>query len=533
MSETRLDFERPAPDHGDAAAHSRGRDMHDSLVLDGHLSRHALNWAATGPVHIELSPERMRAVDRNRHTVDEVMAQGTRIYGVNTGVGALMVEDVDLAESTAAQVDLLRSHAAGWGDPLPNHIVRAAMIVRLNGLLRAHSGVRSLVLQRIAHVLNSGFVPLVPRIGSLGASGDLAPSAHAFLPLIGDGELLDSSGRRVTGAQMLSQLGIGPLTLSYKEGLSLLNGTHFMAAIAACVAARTDVLLDTADATAAMSMEALLSATSPFDPRVQRVRGGEGQSRTATNLHHMTLGSEHLTEYCGGRQDPYSTRCVPQVHGSARLGAAFFDQIADNEINAVTDNPLVFAEPPNIVSAGNFHGQAVALGFDTIRIAVADLASIAERRIFRLLAPSENRGLPAFLGDGRGASSGYMLSQYTAAALLSELRALAHPVSADSVPTSGGQEDHVSMGMTGALMALDAVERLQGILSIELVCAAQALDCRGGRAGVGTRAVHELLREQVPPLRRDRSPAADHEAAGQLIESGAVAAIVRNCHQWA
>ena len=525
MSETRLDFETTASD--------RGHEMRDSLVLDGHLSRHALNWAATGPVHIELSPECLKAVDRNRSTLDELVAKGALIYGVTTGVGALMVNDVDLAESAAAQDDLLRSHAAGWGDPLPNHVVRAGVIVRLNGLLRAHSGIRSAVLQRIAHILNSGFVPIVPRSGSLGASGDLAPSAHAFLPLIGDGELLDSSGRRVTGAQVLAELEIAPLTLSYKEGLSLLNGTHFMAGIAAIVAARVEVLLDTADATAAMSTEALLSATSPFDPRVQRLRGGEGQSRTAMNLYNTTFGSEHLTEYCGGRQDPYSTRCVPQVHGSARLGAAFFGQIADNEINAVTDNPLVFADPPHIVSAGNFHGQALALGFDTLRIAVADLASMAERRVFRLLAPSENRGLPAFLGDGRGASSGYMLSQYTAAALLSELRALDYPVSTDNVPTSGGQEDHVSMGMTGALMAMDAIDRLQGILSIELVCATQALDCRGGRAGVGTRAVHELLRAQVPPLGRDRSPAADHEAARQLIESGAVAAIVRNCHQWA
>jgi histidine ammonia-lyase len=260
---------------------------------------------------------------------------------------------------------------------------------------------------------------------------------------------------------------------------------------------------------------------------VQRLRGGTGQAQTAHNVYAMTRGSELLTDYTGGRQDPYSTRCVPQVHGSSRLGAGFFDQVTDSEINAVTDNPLVFGDAPNILSAGNFHGQALALAFDTIRIAIADLASIAERRIFRLLAPAESRGLPAFLGDGRGASSGYMLSQYTAAALLSELRALAHPVSTDNVPTSGGQEDHVSMGMTGALMALDSVDRLQGILSIELVCAAQALDCRGGRTGMGTRAVHDLVRDRVPPLGRDRPPAADHHAAGELIGSGDVAAIVR------
>lgn len=523
MSE--VETKMPATRHGEAA---RSSEMPDSFVMNGHLTRHVLDWAATNDVRIELSPECLEAVDRNRDTLDEVKAKGTRIYGVDTGVGALMVKDVDLAESAAAQIDLLRSHAAGWGDPMPVHVVRAGLIVRLNGLLRAHSGIRSLVLERIALVLNSGFVPIVPRTGSLGASGDLAPSAHAFLPLIGEGELLDDSGKIVTGAQMLARLGIAPLSLAYKEGLSLINGTHFMAGIAANVAVRVADLLDTADATAAMSMEALLSATSPFDPRVQRLRGGAGQSRTASNLHDLTRGSEHLTDYTGGRQDPYSTRCVPQVHGSARRGAAFFDQVTDDEINAVTDNPLVFGDPPNIVSAGNFHGQALALAFDTIRIAIADLASIAERRIFRLLSPSESRGLPAFLGDGRGASSGYMLSQYTAAALLTELRVLAHPVSTDNVPTSGGQEDHVSMGMTGALMALDAVDRLQAVLSIELVCAARALDCRTGRAGSGTQAVLDLLREWVPPLGRDRAPAADHEAASRLIASGEVAAIVRD-----
>jgi histidine ammonia-lyase len=405
-------------------------------------------------------------------------------------------------------------------------VVRAGLIVRLNGLLQAHSGVRPIVLQRVAILLNSGLTPVVPRTGSLGASGDLAPSAHAFLPLIGEGELIDDAGQKITGAQALERVGLAPLTLSYKEALSLLNGTHFMAGIAALLSVRTADLLDTADAAAAMSIEALLSARSPFDPRVHALRRGTGQARSAQNIRNMTRRSRLLVDDMGGRQDPYSTRCVPQVHGAAREAAAFFDRIAEAEIDAVTDNPLVFMESPNIVSAGNFHGQSVALAFDMLRIAIADLASISERRIFRLLSPDDNRGLPPFLGDGSSASSGYMMSQYTAAALLSELRALAHPVSSDNVPTSGGQEDHVSMGMTGALMAIDAVDRLEAVLAIELVCGGQALDCRGGIPGTGTRELHKMLRDQVPPLGRDRSPALDNDAASRLIASGRVAQLV-------
>lgn len=528
MTKTSVDLGEIVP----AVTHSRqpGDDPEagpETLVLRGQLSLEELHRAATTPLRVELAEDSLASVGDNRAVLDNAVAHGTHIYGVTTGVGALMVQDVAVADSRAAQDDLLRSHAAGWGQPMPPEVVRASLIVRLNGLLQAHSGVRPIVLHRICDVLNSGLLPIVPRSGSLGASGDLAPSAHAFLPLIGEGELTDRTGTKYTGSQLLRTLGLDPLVLSYKEGLSLLNGTHFMAGIAAIVSVRVAELIDTADAVAAMSMEALLSAASPLDPRVHNLRRGTGQATTARNVRNMTHGSQLLANDIGGRQDPYSTRCVPQVHGASREAALFFDRTAVSEVNAVTDNPLVFPDGPQMVSAGNFHGQALALGFDTLRIALADLASISERRIFRLLAPADSHGLPAFLGDGRSTSSGYMLSQYTAAALLAELRALAHPVSCDSVPTSGGQEDHVSMGMTGALMTVDAVDRLRAILAIELVCSGQALEYRHGVCGTGTRAVHTMLRECLPALQQDRPPAADHDVAIQLIETGRIAQLIR------
>jgi histidine ammonia-lyase len=503
--------------------------LNRTMILDGRLGCLELHHAATHAVEIQLAPALLTEVERNRAVLEAAIAQGTRVYGVTTGVGALMVEEVALAEASEAQTDLLRSHAAGWGEPLPREVVRASLIVRLNGMLQGFSGVRPIVLHRIADLLNHGLIPIIPRYGSLGASGDLAPSAHAFLPLIGEGEVADDAGKRLTGAQALERLRVPPLRLSHKEGLALINGTQFMAAIAALVSVRAGDVLETADAAAAMSAEALRGCTSSFDPRIHQLRGTTGQIRSADNIRKLTKLSELLVDNLHGLQDPYSIRCAPQVHGAAREAAMFFDRIAEAEINAVTDNPLVFTESPQIISGGNFHGQSIALAFDTLRIALADLASISERRLFTLLSPATNRGLPAFLGDGRSGSSGYMLAQYTSAALLSSLRTLAHPVSIDSVPTSGGQEDHVSMGMTAALMALETLDKCEAVLGIELLCAAQGLDGRSGRPGVGTSDIHRLLRAQIPMLTRDRPPANDIDVAARLVASGQVAQIVRHC----
>lgn len=480
---------------------------------------------AVGNTPLELDPGALEAVARNREALDAAIERGDEIYGVTTGLGALVRLRVSLAEARAAQLNILRSHAAGVGEPLPPEVVRAALAIRLNGLLRARSGVRPVVCERIAALLNAGIVPFVPRIGSLGASGDLAPSAHAFLPLVGEGEVLGADGAPRDAAEALAAAGVEPLELAPKEALALVNGTHFMTGIGALAARRVERLLDSADAAAALSLEALRGEPAAFDSRVHELRPLPGQVRSAAIVRALTSGSQRVGTRERDLQDAYSLRCAPQVHGAAREAAAFFARLVEFDLDAVTDNPIVFEDPVEVVSAGNFHGQSLALAFDTLRIALADLASISERRTFRLLAPSLNMGLPAFLAPDAGLESGYMVAQYTAAALLAELRALANPVSVDTVPTSDNQEDHVSMGMTAALLTLEALDRAERVLAIEVLCAAQALELVPGRPGEGSARIHELVRSRVPPLSADRPPAPDIEAVRELVASGALAAV--------
>ncbi len=450
------------------------------------------------------------------------------MYGISTGFGALVSNTVAPELQRHLQVNLLRSHAAGTGAPLPPEVVRAAMAVRLNGLLLGHSGVRPAVIRRVADLLNAGFVPLVPQTGSLGASGDLAPSAHAFLPLLGEGRLLDPAGATVSGAQALAALGLEPLELESKEGLALINGTHFMSAIGGLVAMRVQRLLDAVDLVAAATIDALRGALPAFEDRVHRLRPLTGQRASAANIRAALHGSTRTAGPGSSRlQDAYSLRCAAPVHGAAREGFRFFSELVTADLNAVTDNPLVFEDPDEVISAGNFHGQSLALAFDTLRLSLADLASISERRTFRMLAPSLNGRLPAFLTHDAGASSGYMVIQYTAAALVAELRALAQPVSIDSISTSDNQEDHVSMGMTAAMMTLQATDRLETVVAIELLCACQALDCDAGAPGSAVAALHRTVREVVPELIHDRPPADDLEAILPLVGDGTVAAIMR------
>ena len=332
--------------------------------------------------------------------------------------------------------------------------------------------------------------------------------------------MLDSTGHGRPAADALGHSDIEPLELAAKEALALVNGTHFMAAIGSILTVRCARLADCADGIAALSLEAIRGEPGAFDADVHALRPVPGQERSAAIVRALTAGSERIGSRERDLQDAYSFRCAPQVHGAAREGLAFLRRLVEIDLNAATDNPLVFDEPSRVVSAGNFHGQSLALAFDTLRIALADLGSISERRTFRLLSPSLNFGLPAFLTPDAGSSSGYMVVQYTAAALLSELRVLAHPVSLDTVPTSDNQEDHVSMGMTAALLALQSTERLELVLAIEALCAAQALELVPGRPGDGAAEVHRLVREHVPPLVEDRPPGADVEALRPLIASG-------------
>ncbi|MGI8714110.1 MAG: histidine ammonia-lyase [Solirubrobacteraceae bacterium] len=500
----------------------------DEVILNGELSCAQVAAIAAG-ARIGLDPVALARVRANRETLERILSSGTAVYGISTGFGALVSNTVAPELQRHLQVNLLRSHAAGTGDDLPNEVVRAAMAVRLNGLLLGHSGVRPLVLERVITLLNGGFVPRVPRTGSLGASGDLAPSAHAFLPLLGEGETFAPGGALVSGAQALERLGLAPLELDSKEGLALINGTHFMSAIGALVAERVGALLDGIDAVTAATVDALRGALPAFDPRVHRLRPLTGQSASAANIVTALRGSER-TAGPGSihLQDAYSLRCAAQVHGAAREGFRFFSELVHADLNAVTDNPLVFDDPAEVISAGNFHGQSLAVAFDTLRLGLADLASISERRTFRLVSPSLNGRLPAFLTADAGASSGYMVIQYTAAALVAELRALAHPVSIDSIPTSDNQEDHVSMGMTGALMALDALPRLERVVAIELLCACQALDCDPGPAGNVVQALYAAVRERVPTLIDDRPPAYDLTAVLGLIQDGTPARLLHS-----
>ncbi len=499
----------------------------DLVILNGELSVEDVAAIGAG-ARIGLAPAALERVARNRETLERILRAGTAVYGISTGFGALVSNTVAPELQRHLQVNLLRSHAAGTGERLPAEVVRAAMAVRINGLLLGHSGVRPVVLEHVAELLNAGFIPVVPRTGSLGASGDLAPSAHAFLPLLGEGHVIDPAGELLDGAQALNALGLEPLALASKEGLALINGTHFMSAIGGLLAVRVRRLLDTIDMVAAVTVDALRGALPAFDERVHRLRPLAGQHASAARIRAALTGSERVAGPGSSRlQDAYSLRCAAQVHGAAREGFRFFSELVVADLNAVTDNPLVFGQPPEVISAGNFHGQSLALALDTLRLALADLASISERRTFRLLSPTLNGRLPAFLTHDAGASSGYMVIQYTAAALVAELRALAQPVSIDSISTSDNQEDHVSMGMTAALMALEAVPRLERVVAIELLCACQALDCDPGDAGRAVAALHAAVRERVPVLAQDRPPADDLARTLPFVEGDAAAAILR------
>lgn len=494
-----------------------------TVSIDGSIRPSQVVEVGAG-AQVELAPSALEHIQASRERLEGLLAGGEPIYGVNTGFGALAGEKVSEEYLTDLQLNLLRSHAAGVGSHLPDEIVRGAIAVRLSSLARGYSGIRPVVCERLVELLDSDWVPVVPRTGSLGASGDLAPSAHAFLPLLGEGEVKNPEGQIVPGSELVEALGWEPLVLEAKEGLALINGTHFMASVAAHVLEQTRRLFDLCDLAAASTVDALRGAEAAFDPRAHALRPHPGQIESAAAILSALEGSARVHPGDdGSTQDAYSLRCAPQVHGAARDALEFFASVVDRELISVTDNPLVLEDPDQVVSAGNFHGQALASAFDALRLALADMASISERRTFRLVSPSTNRDLPAFLSKEPGPSSGLMIVQYTAAALVSELRALATPVSIDSVPTSDNQEDHVSMGMTAADLTMQAVDRLTSVLSCEILCSCQALDLDPGQPGVKVAGLHEAVRRVVPELHEDRPPAPDIDLISGLIDSGEIA----------
>jgi len=477
-----------------------------------------------------------------RGVIEELVAAGEVVYGVTTGFGDLASSFVPTAQGEQLQENLLVSHAAGVGEAFPREIVRAMLLLRANTLALGHSGCRPELVDRLLAFLDRGIHPVVPAQGSVGASGDLAPLAHLALPLIGRGEV-ELEGTVMPSAEALGRVGLEPLRLRAKEGLALLNGTQMMGAIGALLLADADRLAATASVAAAMSVEALLGTDVAFAAAYQLARPHPGQIAVAAELRHLLRDSGLQRAHHGTPhkvQDPYSLRCVPQVHGAIRDALDHLRAVLDIELNSATDNPLVFPDGGvadeatvatgggRVISGGNFHGEPLALALDFAKLALTELGSISERRTALLVDPRLNGGLPPFLAAASGLDSGMMIVQYTAAALASENKVLAHPASADTIPTSANQEDHVSMGSIAARHARTVLGHVEQILAIELVVAAQALDLRlhslpGTQPGAGVAEAHALVRSRVAHLDHDREPGPDLAAATALVRSGALA----------
>ncbi len=462
---------------------------------------------------------RMRAA---RALVEAMKGENT--YGVNTGFGRFVTARIPDELADELQLRLLRSHACGVGEPYPDDIVRAAMLLRANALAKGYSGARVETVELLVECLNRGVLPVVPARGSVGASGDLAPLAHLALPLVGEGQAV-VGGDVLDGGEALRRVGLEPIRLVSKEGLSLVNGTQFMAAMAALGVKRAKRLAATADCACALSLEALQGSTTSFSPAVHRSRPLKGQQESAANVLRLLAGSaiSESHRWCDKVQDAYSLRCAPQVHGACRDLLDYVEATVSVELNAATDNPLVLVDEGQIVSAGNFHGQPLAFALDVLAMAVAELAGISERRTERMVNPSLSDGLPPFLVVEGGLNSGFMIPQYVAAALVSENKVFAHPASVDSIPTSAGQEDHVSMGNAAGLKALRVLDNAERTLAIELLAGTQAVEFLAPlQPGDGVRAVHDFVRTLSSRLVEDRSLGVDIERVANAIRAGEV-----------
>jgi histidine ammonia-lyase len=471
--------------------------------------------------------ERMRA---SRELVERSADESHHVYGVNTGFGRFVSRSIPPELTSELQLRLLRSHACGVGEPYPDEIVRAAMLLRANTLAKGYSGARVEVVELLLGCLATDVLPHVPSRGSVGASGDLAPLAHLALPLVGEGRAR-VNGEWLPGAGALAAVGLEPLALEAKEGLSLVNGTQFMASFGALGLVRARRLATAADVACALTLEALQGSRAAFVPEVHRLRPLPGQRDSAANVLRLVEGSAIMEghRWCDKVQDAYSLRCAPQVHGAARDLLAYVEGTVAVELNAATDNPLVLVDEDMVVSNGNFHGQPLAFALDALAIATAELANVAERRIERLVNPSLSNGLPAFLASDGGLNSGFMIPQYVAASLVSENKVLCHPASVDSIPTSAGQEDHVSMGNAAGLQAWQVLANAERALAIELLAGAQAVELLAPLApGAGAAAARAFVRSLSPRVRDDRPLADDIEAVAAAIRDGSLAAAVED-----
>jgi len=466
---------------------------------------------------VALAAAARQGVERSRAVVEKLIAENAVAYGITTGFGDLARVKIEPAQLKAVQRNLLLSHSSGVGEPLSEAETRATLLLRANVLAKGYSGVRPLVVERLCEMLNRGVHPVIPCRGSVGASGDLAPLSHLALVLIGEGEAL-YDGKRMSGAAAMKAAGLEPIVPEAKEGLALINGTQPTLAVGLLALLEAENLVDTADVATALALDALRGTPVAFDERIQALRPFAGQARTAANLRRLNDGSQIRESHrdCGRVQDAYSLRCTPQVHGAVRDALGYVRGVFETELNAGTDNPLVFAEGGEILSGGNFHGQPLALALDVLAMALAQLGNISERRIERLVNPALS-DLPAFLTKQPGLHSGFMMAQVTAAALASENKGLAHPASVDSIPTSGN-EDFVSMSMGAALKARRVADNVKTIVAVELLCACQGIDLLAPlKTGKLAQQAHAAVRRAVPPLDADRVLSPDIEAIRRLI----------------
>ena len=500
-----------------------------TLRLTGHdLTIADVIAVARGDVSVALDRAAEHRVGEAAKLVAELASGDAPVYGVNTGFGDLATVRVAPDRVRELQQNLVRSHAVGVGPPLAEDVVRAILLLRANTLASGRSGVRASTIDLLLGLLNNGVHPFIPMHGSVGASGDLAPLAHAALVLIGEGHAF-VDGLRMSGAEALVKKGLSPIVLAPKEGLALLNGTQVMTAIGCLALHDAEVIATSADIIGAMSAEALRATDAAWDEALHAARPHPGQQAVAANLRALMSGSANVASHKTNDprvQDAYSVRCIPQVHGASRDALAYVRRVLEIEINSVTDNPLVFAEERRVTSGGNFHGQPVAIALDLATIAVAELADVSEARVDRL-TNGHTSGLPPFLTPDPGMNSGFMVAQYTAAALITENRLRAFPASVQSVPTSAGQEDHVSMGTHAAHKLAAVVRNTRDVLAIEALCAAQGLDLLGVTTAPGIEAARRVVRERVAPLARDRVLSPDIAALADVIERDVLATAVR------
>jgi histidine ammonia-lyase len=508
----------------------------NALHINGNdLALEAVREVAAQRRPVLLSADARAAVDRARAVVDDIVATDKLAYAITTGVGKLSDVRIVGEQIRELQVNLLRSHAVGLGEPLSPAEVRAMMLLRANSLAKGYSGVRAVVVDTLCEMLNHGVTPFVPSQGSVGASGDLAPLAHLALALIGEGECIDPAGARIASGDALKSAQIKPLVLEAKESISLINGTQGMLAVGTLALLAAETLVDSADVLGGLCCDALKGTDAAFDERIHNARPHPGQMKTAANLRKMLEGSQIRESHreCGRVQDAYSLRCIPQVHGAVRDALAHCREVFEIEANSAVDNPLVFLthaenSEGDVISGGNFHGEPLAFALDFLAIALSALAGISERRIERLVNPALSEGLPPFLAQGAGLNSGFMMPQVTAAALVSENKVLAHPACVDSITTSGNKEDYVSMGMTGANKLKRIVDNTRNVLAIEAMAVAQAIDFLAPlKASKRGQAAHAAIRSVCPTVEKDRAMYKDFARIAELIASGKVAEVIR------